>query len=205
MRDYQTPLTESTTQNQIGESPRLSVPRLMPPRTLAAAVLAVGLLAAGCSGGSSNPRVASVASVPQASHRAVQSSGSPGPLAYALCMRSHGVTNYPEPDSQGNLQVEKSQQLPDVNSPQFEAAAKTCVSLRAATTVSPSQQAKQVAQAVKYAQCMRSAGITNFPDPNTAGGFDIGGIDQNSPQFLAANTSCAQYGGVNQGPTGPMQ
>jgi hypothetical protein len=47
-------------------------------------------------------------------------------------------------------------------------------------------------QAVKYAQCMRKNGVTNFPDPEKNGKFVIGagGPNQNSPQFKSAKQAC---------------
>ena len=45
---------------------------------------------------------------------------------------------------------------------------------------------------LKVAECMRSHGVPNFPDP-TSEGLSISptsGIDLNSPQFLAAEKSC---------------
>ena len=47
-------------------------------------------------------------------------------------------------------------------------------------------------KAVKYAQCMRENGVTNFPDPDKNGRFVIaaGGPNQNSPQFKKAKQAC---------------
>jgi hypothetical protein len=47
-------------------------------------------------------------------------------------------------------------------------------------------------KAVKYAQCMRENGVTNFPDPNKNGRFVIaaGGPNRNSPQFKKAQQAC---------------
>jgi hypothetical protein len=48
-------------------------------------------------------------------------------------------------------------------------------------------------RAVQAAQCMRAHGVTNFPDPTTAGPGAKEGIDPNSPTFQAAMTACRQY------------
>ena len=56
----------------------------------------------------------------------------------------------------------------------------------------------QVAQALVYAQCMRSNGVPDWPDPNSSGGFDKSQIrpavgDLGSPlyqQYQAAFTAC---------------
>lgn len=47
-------------------------------------------------------------------------------------------------------------------------------------------------QAVKYAQCMRENGVTDFPDPDKNGRFMIaaGGPNQNSPQVKKAKQAC---------------
>jgi hypothetical protein len=47
-------------------------------------------------------------------------------------------------------------------------------------------------QAVKYAQCMRKNGVTNWPDPDKDGRFVIGagGPDRNAPQFKKAQRTC---------------
>jgi hypothetical protein len=47
-------------------------------------------------------------------------------------------------------------------------------------------------KAVKYTQCMRENGVTNFPDPDKNGKFVIaaGGPDRNSAQFKKAQQAC---------------
>ena len=48
--------------------------------------------------------------------------------------------------------------------------------------------------ALLYAQCMRSNGVPNFPDPDANGRFSLthgeGGIDQDDPTFRAAAEKC---------------
>lgn len=49
---------------------------------------------------------------------------------------------------------------------------------------------------LKMAACMRSHGISNFPDPivNSQGmAFNPHGIDTHSPRFLAAQQVCQVY------------
>ena len=61
--------------------------------------------------------------------------------------------------------------------------------------------------ALKYAQCMRAHGVTNFPDPSpSGGGIDIGpgsGINPQSPVFGSAQQACAKIGGPG-GPGHPV-
>ena len=172
---------------------------------LALGLVTVGLLVSACgSGGSSGPGVAHVLSTPTAgSSSSAGGSSKPSPLGYALCMRSHGITNFPEPNASGDLSVQQGQVLPDANSPEFKAAAQACKSLNpAGAAPAPGQQAQQLAAEVKYAQCMRSHGIANFPDPTSAGGLDFSGVDINSPQVIAADKACATKGiGMNESST----
>ena len=56
--------------------------------------------------------------------------------------------------------------------------------------------AANVAQAVKFAQCMRANGVSQFPDPDASGALTIDGVvngsslDPNSPTFQQAISAC---------------
>jgi hypothetical protein len=53
-----------------------------------------------------------------------------------------------------------------------------------------------IAEMRKLAECMRSHGVSKFPDPSSDGSLVITpgmGIDPNSPLFQNARKSCAQY------------
>lgn len=164
----------------------------------AATLLTIAALTAGCSG-SDGPGVASAGSSPRA---AAPGGQRPGTLAYAQCMIRHGVKDFPEPDGQGQLQIAKGQ-LPDVSSPQFQAAAQACKTLNpASVAINPAEQASRQAALVKYAKCMRAHGVPDFPDPGANGTFDVGGINPGSPQVQAADKACSSPGiGLFQGAT----
>jgi hypothetical protein len=142
---------------------------------MSAAVLV--LLTAACSG---RPSSASSGSSP---HTGGPSS-SPSAVAYSACMRSHGVPNYPDPDSSGQLTKGGAQQF-GVSSSQFQTAQRACQDLLPDTGGSFTQQFQQcvqggvcpqalVQQAMtlmrSFAQCMRSNGVPNFPDPSIGTG-----------------------------------
>jgi len=59
-------------------------------------------------------------------------------------------------------------------------------------------------QAVKYAQCMRENGVTNFPDPDNNGRFVIaaGGPNRNTSQYKKAQQACKsmQPPGIEENP-----
>ena len=109
-------------------------------------------------------------------------------------MRSHGVKNFPDPSSSGELQITSSSGI-DPSSPTFEAAQRACQKLLpGGGAPSPAQQAKMQKALLAFSACMRSHGITDFPDPTFSGnGARIsinGGLDPQSPRFQAAQTAC---------------
>ncbi len=60
----------------------------------------------------------------------------------------------------------------------------------AGSGVGPSQAQLQQSL-LKYARCMRSNGVPNFPDPSPSGGFQLSaGIDPSSPLFTTAQAKC---------------
>jgi hypothetical protein len=116
-------------------------------------------------------------------------------IAFARCMHSKGVPNYPDPTSSG-LPKESYQQL-GVTSARFQAAERRCQHLLPNGGHGPTQvEVQQVkAQGLKFAQCMRHHGVA-LPDPASTGRIPDPasvGIDQGSPQFQTANQSCRRY------------
>jgi hypothetical protein len=134
-------------------------------------------------------------------------------LAFARCMRSHGVPNFPDPTGGSlGLQLERSADGTTkvngvaVNGPAFQSAMSSCRSyLPNGGHPSAAQTAKAKAQALAMSRCMRSHGVPNFPDPQfqsgPGGGFGIRlggpGINPNSPAFQAAQKACGSiFGGA---------
>ena len=102
-------------------------------------------------------------------HAQIRMSGLSGSKAtqFSACIRAHGVPNCPDPNAQGVISLSGSDaSLP--LAPQFQAASKVCRSEIHLRTAPPSavQQAEGLAELLKYSQCMRSHGLTNFPDPD---------------------------------------
>ena len=161
---------------------------------LAAALACLALVAAACSSPASPGTGAGPAG----------GSNEHSALAFSRCMRAHGITGFPDPDSQGNLALPKSGPGTkfDPKSPQFKAANNACKSLMPGGSMDPAQQAAARAQALKYAECMRAHGIPDFPDPNSQGNFDFAvpkgsgsGLDPHNPRFQAANQACQRGNG----------
>lgn len=177
------------------------------PGTAAAVIAATGaLLVAGC-GGSSTPTTttgaASHAGSPALS--AGGDAGAPSPAAgvaadalrFARCIRSHGVSDFADPSSSGQLTIPPD----DRNTPAFDSAQKACRSLMPGGA-GGSQQKSDLsrAQELKLAQCMRSHGVPNFPDPNSSGGLSLNGINPNSPAVKAALQKCQPASGPAPAP-----
>lgn len=61
-------------------------------------------------------------------------------------------------------------------------------------------------EALNFARCMRSHGVSSFPDPTPNGGgfsVDAPGTNPSSPSFKAAQTACKQLLPVKRGHSGP--
>jgi hypothetical protein len=111
-------------------------------------------------------------------------------------MRSHGVPNFPDPDSHGGISITAGPGGLNPDSPKFQAAQKACEKLMPAANASPAQQAQAQAQMLRYSACMRSHGLAKFPDPQFSGGRgslkldSSSGLNPNSAQFKAAQKAC---------------
>ncbi len=145
-------------------------------------LLGLAVLAAGC-GGSKGPDVAgSGSSKAQA-------------LAYSRCMRSHGVSDFPDPTTpagggvafqiNGGPGSDLSQ-----SSPTFKAANHVCRGLLPGDQQAATMPAPNIAVELTWARCLRSHGVPSFPDPNDQGAFDSSKFDPNSPAFRSASNAC---------------
>lgn len=156
-------------------------------------VLAFAVLAAGC-GGSNGP------SSP------VASSGGPlaKALAYTRCMRSHGIRDFPDPTTPTgggvtfHLNRSPGSDL-NRNNPTFHAASQSCQTLSPAGQQAASAPTKQIAKEVRWARCLRSHGVPDFPDPNSSGAIDSAKFDPTSPAFQRASAACKSLE-----PSGPV-
>jgi hypothetical protein len=130
---------------------------------------------------------------------ASQAAQESGPVAFARCMRSHRVPNWPDPTSSGAFDKSKlSPQQLGAGSSQVAAAQSACNHLLPNGGRSPDQTQRQQVRALglRFAQCVRSHGVPNFPDPRSDGRIPdpaTVGVDQGSPKFQFANQACRTY------------
>ena len=124
-------------------------------------------------------------------------------LKFSNCMRSHGVPQFPDPSSGGGLKLVPGSGL-DPFSPSFRSAQQACRKFAPPNPGPVSMSESQRRAAVKFAECMRSHGAPNFPDPTLkppTGGtpvlalrgmfFPLGsGDDPRSPAFKQAARAC---------------
>jgi len=137
---------------------------------LYAALLAVLVLLGAC-GGSRSPGARGGGSP--------NNSASASAVAYSACMRSHGVPDYPDPEPDGNLPKGNAQAF-GVSDSQYQTAERACqYSLPSTNTTfaasltqcletgdcPPAVVQQALTEGRKFAQCMRSRGVPNWPDP----------------------------------------
>jgi hypothetical protein len=155
--------------------------------------MSAGLLA-GCGGGA---------------HASPPSKVMSGALAYANCMRSHGVPDFPDPNSQGEFQLRPSVRVDNgrptavgdlvPGSPAFQAAERSCGAFGSAgRQVTAAQEQHAFGEELNAAACMRESGVPDYPDPRLIDGSidlefsDV--IDPGSPAFQRAATKCGKPG-----------
>jgi hypothetical protein len=172
-------------------------------------VLGGAVLASGCGGSSPSASVAHLGTTttlrPATGSTGPSGKSNDGPLAYAQCMRAHGIPGFPDPNAQGGFSSGGSPNS-DLNpdSPGFQNANADCQRFTPTSGIghgpSPAQIAQAQAQALKFSECMRSHGVADFPDPvfhAGGGGINISikagqgsDLSPSSPAFQAAEQAC---------------
>jgi hypothetical protein len=143
----------------------------------------LALLLGACGGGSSN-----TGSGGSGSGSSTPSATTTGPVAFAQCMRSNGVQNFPDPQG-GRFLVSGNVE----NSPNFQGAEQKCQHLlgpNGATNGGSSGGANN-SKLLAFAHCMQSHGVPQFPDPTANGAIGLPqGVDPNSATFQKAWSKC---------------
>jgi hypothetical protein len=169
---------------------------------LAAGLGFLALLAAGCGSNPSWPGVATSSTTSNAASPSTSGGNqATGLVAYASCMRSNGVPNFPDPTASGGIPKEGVISAEGaVSNSQVRTAQNACENLLPAGGSLSGKTGQPVTTQdrqdyLKAAACMRSHGTANFPDPTFLGAqVEFPGlsqlVDSHSSQFVQALHIC---------------
>jgi hypothetical protein len=164
-----------------------------------AAFVALAITLAGCSG-ESGPPVAVADAVSGTTTSVAHSAGSSPAteldkaLAYSKCMRTHGVSNWPDPVETPSGGYGFRTDGVDPKSPAFQSALDACKALYdwggSSESLSPAQQQAWL----DWAKCIRSHGVPSFPDPTFSGSeVHISRGGSSSAQLQSAMDACKSH------------
>jgi hypothetical protein len=127
-------------------------------------------------------------------------------VKFAQCMRANGVSQFPDPNTSGQLTIDgiANGSSLNPNTPAFQQALSACKDLEPPGFTGNTRTAQQQEAALKFAQCMRAKGVTDFPDPSADGPLidttkipSLAGQDPRSvPGFNAAMQACGSFAGA---------
>lgn len=170
------------------EGTKRRVPRWRAAGPMLVLLVAVAALAAACGGGGSHD-----AASPSSNATSAQNSAEQGAILFDSCIRAHGIPDFPDSAvSVNGGQLELNIPLYLKSERQFQSALQACQ--KDLPGGGASAKHVNIQEELIFARCMRSHGITNFPDPRPGGGFNIPG-NTNSPQFEAAENACQARSG----------
>jgi hypothetical protein len=126
----------------------LNLKGLNAPLALPSVICAVAIAACGSSG-----------------HRPSGSSHAQSFLAFSECMRSNGVTAFPDPSPGGGINLDGTGINP--GTPAFQAAQTACLKLMPGGAPPAHAFEQQKQHMFATSECMRSHSVSGFPDPVT--------------------------------------
>jgi hypothetical protein len=122
------------------------------------ALALLALIIAGCSRTSAGTGAGGGNSTASTHRRAVK---------FAECMRSNGVSAFPDPDASGQLTIDAvaNGSSVDTSSAPFRQALRACRDLEPPGFTGQERSAQEQEAALAFAQCIRDNGVPDFPDP----------------------------------------
>jgi hypothetical protein len=162
---------------------------------VAAAAIAAAAAISACGSNSPSSSSASGPDTPQTVARLQQDA-----VRFADCMRSHGVSNFPDPATSPR----EFKNALSTQTPAFHSAETACGHLLPGggpRSQSPAHTQAQIAALVAFARCMRGHGFPSFPDPTNSGEVThemlaTAGINLHQPAVVPAADGCV---GVTHG------
>ncbi len=135
-------------------------------RPLAALVLVnlIAVIGAGCGSttpnGTARAAAGSGSSAGTAKGSSTQATKREKAVKFAECVRAHGVPHFPDPDASGDFNFGV-----DVSAAVFTNAVNACKALEPPGSLSSKRSTTQQSAALRFAQCVRTHGVPDFPDP----------------------------------------
>jgi hypothetical protein len=92
-------------------------------------------------------------------------------VKFAECMRSNGVSGFPDPDPSGRLTIDAvaNGSSIDTNSAAFKQALSACKNLEPPGFTGPQVTPQLRTARLAFARCVRGHGVPDFPDPTPNG------------------------------------
>jgi hypothetical protein len=92
-------------------------------------------------------------------------------VQFAKCMRSNGVSNFPDPNTSGQFTIDAiaNGSGVDTSSAAFAEALSACKDLEPPGFTGSTRSSQQQEASLKFAQCVRDNGVRDFPDPTPDG------------------------------------
>ena len=92
-------------------------------------------------------------------------------VKFAECMRANGVGAFPDPNASGNLTIDQVANGSSLNTstPAWQHAIGACKGLEPAGFSGSKRSPEQQSAGLKFAQCIRESGVSDFPDPTPNG------------------------------------
>ncbi len=92
-------------------------------------------------------------------------------VKFSDCMRTNGVSAFPDPDASGELTVDgvANNSRIDTSGAAWKKAIAACKDLEPSGFTGTKRTAAQQAAALEFAQCIRENGVDDFPDPDPNG------------------------------------
>jgi hypothetical protein len=88
-------------------------------------------------------------------------------VKFAGCMRANGVSQFPDPSASGQFTIDEvaNGSSLDTSTPAFTQALSACKSLEPAGFTGGKRSPVEQSAALRFAQCIRHNGVSDFPDP----------------------------------------
>jgi hypothetical protein len=136
--------------------------RTLRPLAALAMLAMVVVISAGCGGNSSSSGTSNASNASNTSTGGhTNATAREKAVKFAACMRENGYPDFPDPKASGEFPGFGISVTPAV----WIKALQACKELRPPGSFSAHLSPKQLAVALKFAQCIRANGVKDFPDP----------------------------------------